>query len=329
MVTRSGASVGPRPPDDLEEIESFVVRTDAPDHLADQLAHVAPGVRFEATAARGFGGRARAWRLPGLGLVSIELDHARVLYGEERNFFGVTVPLAEKVEIERGRRLEEYIPGKAHIAPAHEPFDCRTPHGSRILALNVDDDLVLSHKRALEGSRRAPKPLTFRLVSSDAKCASVFSYLRWLSEELQRGSSALNVPHLAVEAVDLLVAMLVEACWPSDATRSKAGRDALRRAEAFLAAHMRTAVSLPEVAAVANVSLRTLTRAFHKKHGIGPIGFLRRLRMEAARRDLLAAEPGFESVTKVALRYGFAHLGRFAGEYRKAFAESPSETLRR
>jgi AraC-like DNA-binding protein len=31
----------------------------------------------------------------------------------------------------------------------------------------------------------------------------------------------------------------------------------------------------------------------------------------------------------VALYYGFAHLGRFAGEYRKAFGESPSETLRR
>jgi AraC-like DNA-binding protein len=329
MVTCSGASVGPRPPDDLEEIESSVVRTDAPDHLAEQLAHVAPGVRFEATAARGFGGRARAWRLPGLGLVSIELDHARVLYGEERDFFGVTVPLAEKVEIERGRRVEEYIPGEAHIAPAHEPFDCRTPHGSRILALNLDDDLVLSHKRALEGSRRAPKPLTFRLVSSDAKCASVFSYLHWLSQELQREGSALAAPQVARETADLLVAMLVEACWPSDTTCEKGARDALRRAEEFLAAHMQMAVSLPEVASAAGVSLRTLTRVFRNKHGVGPIGFLRRRRLEATRRDLLAAEPGFETVTDVALRYGFAHLGRFAGEYRKAFGESPSETLRR
>jgi AraC-like DNA-binding protein len=329
MVTRSGASVGPRPPDDLEEIESFVVRTGDPDHLAEQLAPVAPGVRFEATAARGFGGRARAWGLPGLGLVSIELDHARVLYGEERDFFGVTVPLAEKVEIECGRRLEEYIPGEAHAAPAHEPFHCITAHGSRVLALNLDDDLARSYKRALEGSGRAPRPLTFRLVSSDAKCASVFSYLRWLSEELQRESSALNVPHVAVEAVDLLLAMLTQACWPPDAARGEGGRDALRLAEEFLAARLETPVSLPTVAAAAGVSLRTLTRAFHKEYGVGPVGFLRRRRLEAARRDLLAAEPDSTNVTDVALRYGFAHLGRFAGEYRKAFGESPSETLRR
>jgi AraC-like DNA-binding protein len=329
MVTRSGASVGPRLPDHLEEIESFVVRTDAPDHLAEQLAYVAPGVRFEATAARGFGGRARAYRLLGLGLVAIELDHARVLYGEERSFFGVTVPLAEKVEIKRGRRTEEYIPGEAHVAPAHEPFDCRTPHGSRVLALNLDDDLVLSHKRALEGSRRAPKPLTFRLVSSDAKCASVFRYVRWLSEELQRESSALAAPRVAAEATDLLAAMLVEAWWPADSAREVGASAALQRAEEFLAAHMQEAVSLPEVAAAAGVSIRTITRAFRKKHGVGPIGFLRRLRLQATRRALLAAEPGLDSITNVALRYGFVHLGRFAGEYRKAFGEPPSETLRR
>jgi len=78
----------------------------------------------------------------------------------------------------------------------------------------------------------------------------------------------------------------------------------------------------------AGVSIRTLTRAFNHKHGVGPIGFMCRCRLQAARRDLLAAEPGSESFTEVALLYGFAHLGHFAGEYRKAFQKSPSGTLR-
>jgi AraC-like DNA-binding protein len=329
MARLSKGPVGPRPPDDLEEIESFVVRTGDPDHFAERLAPVAPGLRLESTVDRGFGARARAWKLPGLGPALIELDHGRALYGEEREFFGVTVPLAQEIEIKGGRRLEEYLPGEAHVSPAHEPFDCRTPRGSRVLALHLDDGLVLSHKRALEEGRRARTSLTFRLCSSDAKCGSVFRYLSWLSDELQREGSALAVPHVAIEAVDLLVAMLVAACWPPDAARGEGGRDALRRAEEFLAARLEAPVSLPEVAAAAGVSLRTLTRAFHEKHGVGPIGFLRRRRLEAARRDLRAVVPGSESVTKVALRYGFAHLGRFAGAYCKAFGEYPSETLRR
>ncbi|WP_094783336.1 helix-turn-helix domain-containing protein [Paraburkholderia ribeironis] len=35
------------------------------------------------------------------------------------------------------------------------------------------------------------------------------------------------------------------------------------------------------------------------------------------------------SVTDVALRLGFAHVGRFSADYRAAFGEPPAATLRR
>jgi methylphosphotriester-DNA--protein-cysteine methyltransferase len=40
------------------------------------------------------------------------------------------------------------------------------------------------------------------------------------------------------------------------------------------------------------------------------------------------AEPE-ESVTSIALSPGFAHMGRFAAEYRKTYGEMPSQTLRK
>ena len=36
-----------------------------------------------------------------------------------------------------------------------------------------------------------------------------------------------------------------------------------------------------------------------------------------------------ESITEIAGRWGFSHMGRFAVEYRKRFGEPPSQTLRR
>ncbi len=77
------------------------------------------------------------------------------------------------------------------------------------------------------------------------------------------------------------------------------------------------------------MTVRTLSRAFRSRHGLGVMGFLKRRRLETVRGELLAAEPGSTSVTQVALRYGFAHLGRFSVEYRKLFGERPSETLAR
>ena len=62
--------------------------------------------------------------------------------------------------------------------------------------------------------------------------------------------------------------------------------------------------------------------------GTTPMAYLRRLRLEKTRHELSTAEPGAVSVTNVATRRGFVHLGRFAAAYSRAFGETPSETLR-
>lgn len=84
---------------------------------------------------------------------------------------------------------------------------------------------------------------------------------------------------------------------------------------------------LDEVAARLGVSVRWLHAAFRRRLGLPPARYGQTQRLAWARRELRAAQ-GRTSVTDVALRYGFAHFGRFAQAYRRQFGELPSQTLR-
>lgn len=86
------------------------------------------------------------------------------------------------------------------------------------------------------------------------------------------------------------------------------------------------AIHISELCSALTVSRRTMHRAFYSAMGIGPIAYLRARRLSAISRVICSGKPLPASITQVALEYGFADLGRFAGYYRRLFAETPSQT---
>jgi adenylate cyclase len=93
---------------------------------------------------------------------------------------------------------------------------------------------------------------------------------------------------------------------------------------------MRTALEVPlsmaELAQRCGVAERTLNEHFRVFFGTSPMRYFRRLRLSAAREVLRSGASGV-SVTEVANRFEFYHLGRFANHYARQFGESPSTTL--
>ena len=87
-------------------------------------------------------------------------------------------------------------------------------------------------------------------------------------------------------------------------------------------------VSLPQLCAAVGKSERTLRYVFQENFGLAPMRYLRYCRLNGARADLAAAEPDATTVTEIATHWGFFELGRFAGEFRRHFGESPSEVLK-
>jgi AraC family ethanolamine operon transcriptional activator len=99
-----------------------------------------------------------------------------------------------------------------------------------------------------------------------------------------------------------------------------------RAAEEVLRSRLDDPPSLSELCETLQVCERTLHAAFQEGFGLAPKAYLRALRLSAVHRRLRC---GTEAVTDAATALGFFHFGRFAGEYRAMFGESPSETLRR
>jgi len=117
---------------------------------------------------------------------------------------------------------------------------------------------------------------------------------------------------------------------PSRAEGRDAHPAAVRRALAYIDAHADLDLTPAQIAAAAHVSIRSLQLAFRRHLDTTPTAYLREVRLARARKDLAAARAGDgASVADIALRWGFAHQGRFGQSYRMTYGETPGTTLRR
>ena len=130
-----------------------------------------------------------------------------------------------------------------------------------------------------------------------------------------------------------LIHALVEclSARPAEEATSAARRrqDVMVRFEALLQAQQERDLRIGEICTALSVSERTLRSVCAEHLGMSPTSYLRLRRMSLVHRTLRRGDPGAASVSEVARRYGFRHLGRFAAAYRALFGELPSATLRR
>jgi AraC-like DNA-binding protein len=110
---------------------------------------------------------------------------------------------------------------------------------------------------------------------------------------------------------------------PEAPPRLPAADRARHRAEALLREQAAEDIAIRDVADRVGVSMRQLQHLFSTAHGLSPLAWLTRLRLEQAHLQLKGTRPA-PSVTEAALSAGFTHLGRFPAQYRARFGTLPS-----
>lgn len=205
------------------------------------------------------------------------------------------------------RRLWRYPPGSEHAGAARRPpaFATLTVPHDRTGAEGADGLTVR------EGDEVTRLGLLLRMVSERLLGGS-------LTSELLPALEA----DLRATLDDALLATVTEE--PRLTTSAQIVRSCLDAAD-----QIGPSPRVAALAAAVDVTDRWIRAAFGREFGVSPSVFFRARNLHRARRDLRLAHPADTTVTDVAMRRGFWHLGRFSGLYGRVFGELPNETLQR
>ena len=204
---------------------------------------------------------------------------------------------------------------------------------------NVDSELVVLPQSLLdEAGAVEPGRAPVRLLSNRPHSAAAAAQL-WRTTEGVRAIAAAEpdaepYPLVMTAAARLLAASVLTA-FPNTAHREPTFTDrrdshptTLRRATTFIEANPDLDITVADIARAAHVSVRAIQVAFRRHLGITPMAYLRRVRLDAARAQLLDAVSGQGlTVTAVASRWGWARPSRFAADFRSAYGQHPYTLL--
>jgi AraC-like DNA-binding protein len=250
-------------------------------------------------------------------------------------FYSLFCRLSGSSEYTVGNRVFVTSPSCGAILPWMHPVSVRTTEQWHVFGTNFSPSAIRRELSCLLG-REITHPVEFdpdvNFDSDPGRCVKrmcVQLYKNVAQHESELSKSAVGVRQMerslitrVLEGVRHNYSKLVNAPGNKIAPRQ------VRIVEEFIRQYADEPLSLGDLAIVGGVSARSLQYTFLRYRGCSPMDFLRSTRFERVRHELLEANED-TTVTSVALRWGFSHLGRFAAEYRARFHESPSETLRR
>lgn len=96
----------------------------------------------------------------------------------------------------------------------------------------------------------------------------------------------------------------------------------IQRAVEFMRSRLNTVVGLEEIAAASGVGVRALQYGFQDALGMSPMAYLRRLRLEGAKRDL--ERDAISSLAEIAAKWRFSNPTRFVAYFLESYRVHPS-----
>ncbi len=252
-------------------------------------------------------------------------------------YYAVHMPMnGRAVGTVGGKREFEANTIRALVTNPADELRIRFDHDSPQLIVRIEQDALERYLTRLSG-RMMTQRLNFAPsldLTSDAATRWHGSVQLLHTEVFYQGSlvhDGIGIGPLEEFLMSSLL-MIQPSTYREQLTRSAAapGRRAVRQALDFMERHLSEPLTMTDIATHVGVSVRSIQQGFRDERGVTPMAWLRDRRLERVREELTDADTGDGvTVTAVAERWGFSHLGSFAAFYKKRWGESPSQTLQR
>ncbi|OZI59146.1 helix-turn-helix domain-containing protein [Bordetella genomosp. 4] len=230
-----------------------------------------------------------------------------------------------------GRRIE-VSPNKAFLISPDRRFYFRVSHDYEQVLLRLDRPAIADAWQRLTGQDQAPD-ICFDAIMPvhTAGWQALMPMLQWVVRCSGLGQGQNTTQAALLAQTEMLVATtlllhqphsMAEHLWPAPPPSVP---QTIRRAQAYMLEHQGERVPVAMVASHCGLSARRLQALFQSECGQSPLQWLRMQRLQSVRQTLLHGDD-VGTISEIATRFGFTHLGEFSQAYRQAFGETPQQT---
>lgn len=295
-------------------------------------------LRVPPDAASGFAATMHGVRLRNVSMLYLDLHVAAIMdIPAPGPYFAVHMPMNGSAIIQHRNRTFEANTLRALVTTPGAPLRITFDHDSPQLLIRIEERAMTAHLTRLLG-KSLTRPLEFEPEFDLATEAA----MRWHTAVqlihtevfhpgslIQRGQGIGAIEELVMSSLLQLQPSTYHddflAPPPPDERRA-----VVQNAMDFVDDHLAERITMTAISKAVHMSVRSIQQGFREELGMTPMTYVRERRLERVHEELTDAVPSDGvTVTAVAERWGFNHLGSFAVEYRKRWGEAPSETLRR
>jgi len=255
--------------------------------------------------------------------------------GRLESFFLFQLPLSGRELIQAGSEVVHSDTRIGSVLNADRPVLVHHYEDTDKLVVRIDRDALERHCANLLGHTLSDG-IRFQQAMDLSTAGGMrwVSLLKWVYESLLGDGGGLESPLIAAQLEQMVITMILSSQPSNYSAALQCGERPLapafvKRIERYIEEHADEPITISDLAEHGGVSSRSIYDGFRRYRDTTPMAYLKEVRLQRVHEELRQNPSHPTSVTEVALRWGFNHLGHFATAYRKRYGETPSQTLLR